>query len=133
MARNESRATKHEPRHEPEVKERTHFYALEQGPYGRTLRAIDYGTELGVYFELSHPTEEDTPILLTPKQAAELAEGLSRTQGQTITRMPIKLIDICRRVAWQKGNKVKLARGDKAALREVVRILTSWESEENKK
>jgi len=116
--------------YEPEAKERTHFYALEQGPHGRTLRAIDYGAELGVYFELSHPTEEDTPILLTAEQTAELAEWLSRSQGQVITRMPIKLLEICRRVAWQKGNKVKLQRGDKASLREVVRILQSIDNKE---
>ena len=60
----------------------------------------------------------------------ELAEWLSRSQGQVITRMPIKLLEICRRVAWQKGNKVKLQRGDKASLREVVRILQSIDNKE---
>ena len=44
--------------------------------------------------------------------------------------MPIKLLEICRRVAWQKGNKVKLQRGDKASLREVVRILQSIDNKE---
>jgi len=131
MPKDKPQKTNNEPRPELDVKGRTGYAALniEQG---RTLRCVDYGADLGVKIDINHATEqtEPVPILLTAKQTAELAEWLSRSQGQVITRMPIKLLEICRRVAWQKGNKVKLKRGDKAALREVVRILTSWESEE---
>ena len=127
--KNETSKKDNEP-YRPDTKKHVGYSTVEI-TQGRTLKTIDFGEQLGVYLELSHPTEqtEPVPILLTPIQAARLAEWLAHSMGQTITRMPLKLLEICRRVAWQKGNEVKLKRGDKAALREVVRILQSREEE----
>ena len=112
----------------PDVRGRVGYSAIEI-KRGRILRAVDYGGLEGVFIVINHPTEqaEPIPILLTP----ELSGWLAHSQGQAITRMPLKLLEICRRLTRQKGDKVKLQRGDKAALREVVRILKDWEKEDD--
>jgi len=113
----------------PDVEGTVGYYALEQGPYGRTLTIIDYGEQLGVKLEIDHPTEqtESVAMLLTPKQTAELTEWLAHSHGQEVTRMPLKLAEVCQRVIKQKGLTVKLQHGDKAAIRAALKVLKDFE------
>lgn len=109
---------------------------------GYLLEGIDMGFYDGVKLSLNHPQYESRPpegrdeqaaILLPPAEADRLAKWLMNSMGQMIPHLPNKLPAILKRLSSANGDKIKFRKGDKAALKQTVLIMKTFEKAQNRK
>ncbi len=85
---------------------------------GWELTLEDMGDDV-VKFSLSHETEGDAAVMLTPELAEELADWLVKSNGQMITKLPRRLRFILRKIR----DGVKINKADRAHIAPAIILL----------
>jgi hypothetical protein len=90
---------------------------------GYTLSGLDLG-QRGVKLNLVRQCEDPRGIILPPEQARQFGSWLVGTVAAKPQSLPPDLADILRSILKQKGLRATLKKGDKARIRQALRILT---------
>ena len=90
---------------------------------GYLLEGIDLGAVDGVKIVLSHPQYETATIVLNSDIAEDFAFWLLKTMGQKIQSLPNKLPITIKGILDQKGQVVKLQRGDRQIFEGTMDVL----------